>query len=252
MRKGNIFLFLVVCMLFFCSFDVNQQKVYDDAGLLTEAEKEELQEEAVKLADQIQMDVILVTTSDTGGRSTSDYNDFFYNSHSFGYEKPGGSGVQFLIDMEHHQFFLLTAGIGDSQYTDAEIEKIYDRITPAMQSGDYADACRQFLKGAKKYADVKVTLNAGTAAAALAGSVFFAAVVVFIMAKTSKRKLENSSKRVYMGNSTHMRGQRDQFTHTTVVRTPVPKPKENSSGGGRHSGGGSSGGGHSRGGGRSF
>ena len=143
MRKRKIFIFLAVCMLFFCSFDANQQKVYDDAGLLTEAEKEELQKEAVKLSDQIRMDVILVTTFDTGGRSTSDYNEFFYNSHSFGYEYPGGSGVQFLIDMEHRQFFLLTAGIGDSQYTDAEIEKIYEvlkeRVLQTAAVYEYAE-----------------------------------------------------------------------------------------------------------------
>ena len=60
MRKRKIFIFLAACLLFFCSFDANQQKVYDDAGLLTEAEKEELQKEAVKLSDQIRMDVILV------------------------------------------------------------------------------------------------------------------------------------------------------------------------------------------------
>lgn len=249
MRKGIAVLFLTICLLFCCSFDSTQQKVYDDAGLLTAEEQGELQKEAVELADQIQMDVILVTTVDTQGMSASEYNEYFYNTHSFGYERPGGSGIQFFIDMEHRQFFLLTAGIGDCQYSDSEIEKIYDRITPSMKDGDYAEACRQFLKGAKKYADHKLTLNAGTIAIAFAGSAALAAIVVLIMARVSKRKMENTSKRVYRGISPYMRGQRDQFTHTTVVRTPVPKPKA----GGTHVGGhASGGGGHSRGGGRSF
>ncbi|WP_434310131.1 TPM domain-containing protein [Hominifimenecus sp. rT4P-3] len=259
MKKRTTVLFLLLCLLFCCGFDSAQQKVYDDAGLLTEEERDELQKEAVKLAPKIRMDVILVTTADTQGMSASDYNEYFYNTHSFGYEEPEGSGVQFLIDMEHREFFVLTAGIADRQYSDSEIEKIYDQITPSMKDGDYAEACRKFLEGASQYADHRITPDAEGIGRAFISSAVVSAVIVLIMAKVSKRKMGNTAKRSYRGTSLYMREQKDEFTHTTVVRKPVPKTSGTSGGrsgggGGHSSGGGRSGGGggHSRGGGRSF
>ena len=255
MRKGICLLFLCLSLLTLCSFDANQQKVYDEADLLTEDQEESLQEEAVELAEESEMDVVMVTTDDTGNLNTSQYNEEFYNSHSFGYEGPGGSGIQFLIDMEHRQYYLLTAGEGDTRYTDAEIEKIYDRIAPAMEEGDYADACSRFLEAAERYAGDGRTLSWGIVVLILAASAAFAAVTVAAVAWVNKKTVEGTWRRSYMGNRVHMNRQQDRFTHTTVVRTPVPKPKSGSGGGhggGGHGGGGHGGGGHSRGGGRSF
>ncbi len=259
MRKGISLLVLCLSILALCSFDANQQKVYDGADLLTDAQEAELQEEAVELAEKIEMDVVIVTTDDTGGLSASRYNEEFYNTHSFGYEEPGGSGIQFLIDMEHRQYYLLTAGEADTRYTDAEIEKIYDRIAPAMEDGDYAEACSRFLAAAERYAGDGRTLGLGTAALILAASAVLAAVIVGLVAWVNKKTVEGTWRRNYMGNRVHMNRQQDRFTHTTVVRTPVPKPKSGDSGGprgGGHGGGprggGHGGGGHSRGGGRSF
>ena len=251
MRRGIGLVLLCLSFLVLCGFDANQQKVYDGADLLTEAQEAALQEEAVELAEEIEMDVLLVTTDDTGGLSTSRYNEAFYNSHSFGYEGPGGSGIQFLIDMEHRQYYLLTAGEGDTRYTDAEIEKIYDRIAPAMEEGDYAGACSRFLEAAERYAGNGRTLRLGTVALILVASAALAAVTVGVVAWVNKKTVEGTWRRSYMGNRVHMNRQQDRFTHTTVVRTPVPKPKSGGSGG-APSGGGHGGGGHSRGGGRSF
>ncbi len=256
MRKKRwiALLLLAASLLCLCSFDASQQKVYDGADLLDADEEAEIQEKAVELAQKLQMDVILVTTEDTGGLTTSQYNEDFYNSHDFGYEGPGGSGVQFLIDMEHRQYYLLTAGIGDTEYTDGEIEEMYDHIAPAMGDGDYAEACRLFLEAAEEYGMPEPPVGLKDVLILLLGSAVIAAIVVGILVWQNKKQAEGSWRRGYMGSRVHMNRQEDRFIHTTVVRTRIPKPQDN--GGGHRSGGGGGshggGGGHSRGGGRSF
>ncbi len=257
-KKWMGLLCLLAGLLCLCGFDADRQKVYDGAGILEAEEEEELQAQAAELAQELQLDVILVTTEDTEGLTTARYNEEFYNRHGFGYEGPGGSGVQFLIDMEHRQYYLLTAGEGDPRYTDAEIEKMYDQIAPSMEEGDYAGACFQFLEAAARYGEPAQLLSAGRAAVLLVGSAAVAGIVVAVLVWQSKRKAEGAWRRGYMGNRAHMNRQQDRFLHTTVVRTRIPRPQNHpgarSSGprGGPGGGGPRGGGGHSRGGGRCF
>ena len=47
-----------------CGFDSREQKVYDDGGLLTEAEETRLQELLVETADRVEQDLVIVITGE--------------------------------------------------------------------------------------------------------------------------------------------------------------------------------------------
>mgnify|MGYP000266031902 CR=1 FL=1 len=91
---------LLVMALFFCmmcGFDSTAQKVYDDAGLLTSDQINRLEALCVSKAETSQIDLIIVTTDSTKGRSSMRYAEDFYMAHDFGYDKLHGDGALMLI-----------------------------------------------------------------------------------------------------------------------------------------------------------
>ena len=73
--------------------------VVDQAELFTDGEEAELAASAATLGSQYQMDIVLVTTNDTGGLSARDYADdyFDYNGYGIGSER---NGILFLMDFD--------------------------------------------------------------------------------------------------------------------------------------------------------
>ena len=98
---------LLCIVLMFCStvtvfatddyYDSSQSKIYDDADLFSESEKNTLQTKIVNAAPQCKMDIIVVTTNYADGKSSMEYADDFYDNHKFGYEYEHGSGVLALL-----------------------------------------------------------------------------------------------------------------------------------------------------------
>ena len=238
-------------ILITCAFNQEEQKVYDEAGLLQSEQAETLQADAVKIAKAYEVDVIIVLIDDAQGMTSADYGEAFYRDHSFGYERAGGSGIMLLVDMDNRIAQLFTYGIADSEYTDAEIERMYDGLTALLKDSNYYGACKEFLSGVKEYGDRK-TLSAGNLGVYLLMALVLSGVIVFIMKKSTGHKSPEAMRRSYASQERRILQQQDRYIRTTVTRVPRPKPNQ---GGGSHGGGGHggrSGGGGARGGGRSF
>ncbi|QNM06733.1 TPM domain-containing protein [Qiania dongpingensis] len=136
-------IFLVFCLF---GFDSQQQKIYDQADLLTEDEEAELQELLVASAQVLEQDLVIVTIQDNEGKSAKEFSDSFYEEHGFGYDKTSGDGVLLLLDMDGREIYISTAGQAVSYYDDAAVEKTLDRLVPLMQQENYAEVCREFIK----------------------------------------------------------------------------------------------------------
>ncbi len=267
-----------------CGFDSREQKVYDDGGLLTEAEETRLQEFLVETADRVEQDLVIVTTRDNRGKEARDYADDFYDRHGFGYEKENGSGVLFLIDMDASEIYISTAGTAIGKYTDAEIDDTLDAVMPDMRAGDYAGACFTFVSEAERcltggetgdngYYDEKAdrfveypaeypsaekepgwkkAVSPERLAIVFSISAAVSAFVVLIISRNRKTRMSVDGGTYMKDGGLQFRERSDRFTHTTVVTRQIPK--DNGGGGGRgHSSShiGSSGRSHG-GGGRSF
>ena len=111
---------LAASLLLLCGYSSLDEKVFDEADLLTDAEEQELQEEIVDLAEKLSLDVVIVTTDDARGMDTDSYAEDFYDRHGFGYEKENGSGILFLIDMDNRQYYIDAAAAAQEIYTDME------------------------------------------------------------------------------------------------------------------------------------
>ena len=91
--------------------------VVDQAELFTDGEETELAASAATLGSQYQMDIVLVTTNDTGGLSAREYADdyFDYNGYGIGSER---NGILFLMDFDNREIYISTSGSSIRYLTD--------------------------------------------------------------------------------------------------------------------------------------
>ena len=83
--------------------------VYDQAGLFNGIEADQLLGKAEELSEKWERDFVVVTASDTEGKSAREYADDFYDEKGYG-TTGKNSGVLFLVDMEHRVMYVSTFG----------------------------------------------------------------------------------------------------------------------------------------------
>lgn len=263
---------LLAAALLLCGYSEQDPKVFDEAGLFDEAEEEILQQEIVKTAGKLSLDVAVVTTDDTQGKSSALYANDYFEDHGFGYEKEIGSGILLLIDMDNRQVEIYTSGLAMDMYTDLDIDDMLDyEIMPHMKTGDYYEAGRAFVnclveygtndevaengyydpasdtfveytpkerKANERKAALKESFSAGNILLRFGASLLIGAAGVGIMVM-NVRSSKAPGGRVYMKQgSERLRERRDFKVNTTVTTRHIERRSSSSGGGGGHSGGG--------------
>ncbi len=118
-------------------------KIYDQAGLFTASEKKALSDSAVRLASKMNMDVVIVTTSQNSG-SAEDYAEWFYYDNGLG-TGSNEDGVLLLFDMANRELYVMTAGRMIRYLTDSRIDTILDDAYEYASGGDYYNTAKSFL-----------------------------------------------------------------------------------------------------------
>ena len=137
-------------LLLLCGYDNLDDKVFDNADLLSEEEEEQLQQQIQTLAPELSLDLVIVTEDDARGMSAEEYARAFYEINAFGYETDDQSGLLFLIDMDNSEIFLYTAGTAVDTYPDEVLDEMLDRIIAFMYEDDSYGACGEFLETAQQ------------------------------------------------------------------------------------------------------
>lgn len=146
----SLFLLLLVLAAVAPFVSAVPQKVFDEADLLTESQIASLEEQMNALISQLDLDLVVVTTDDTGGKTSRAYADDFYDNGGFGVGSDK-RGVLFLIDMDNRQAYLSTCGKGIDYLTDARIDRILDGVVAKLKAEDYYGAAQVFLSKTKGY-----------------------------------------------------------------------------------------------------
>lgn len=145
----------IFCLYLFCLTSLAAEvQVYDFANLFTLDQVEQLETHSKKLSEAYQMDVGIVTTDYTNGKSAMEYADDFYDENSFGYGN-NKDGLILLIDMDNREIYISTCGSGIQYFTDLRISKMLDSAYTYISEGNYYDTATDFLSQVEKY------LNAG-------------------------------------------------------------------------------------------
>lgn len=241
--------------------------VDDQAGLLTETQIQQLNEQAARLNEEIKGEVFIVTT-------TSNQDDPEQYAYDYLQSKIGNdnNGAVLLMDMGQRHIFIATSGNMIDYLDDERIDSILDIVASDMQSGNYFDAGTHYIEESDKYVKAgvpgghyrvdketgKITrykvltpleILLSLAAAALAGLGFFTIVKSKYQLKLGTYSYPYREKAIV-----DLQQREDRLVNSFVTTRRIPRPK--SGGGGFGGGGGStttmSGGGTFGGGGRDF
>lgn len=240
---------LIGLMTFASTVSALEQKIFDEAGLLSESEKSQLETFAGEVSEQHATDVIIVTTNDAGGRTAERYMADFYDEKIAEQGLSKWNAVILAIDMGQRDLYLGSFYKGKTYLGHQRIETILDRITPLITAERYEEAFQTLLSQADRYLDGEpANILMQWWFQIVVGLVIGGLVVGSLVYSSGGRVTINSQTYMDTANS-RVLNQRDRYIRTTV--TKVRKPKSSSGGGG--GGGGRTGGGHSySGGGRSF
>ena len=126
--------------------------VVDDAGLLTDTEKETLQAQMQEISSQYDCEIAVVTVNSYDQYDITAFADDTSDQNDFGYGK-GDGGILFAISMGDRKWAISTYGTAISTITDAGQKYITDRVVSKLSDGDYngaftefATLCGRFLK----------------------------------------------------------------------------------------------------------
>lgn len=266
-QRHLLYLLLLVVVFVSASGFVTGQKVYDQANLLTDAQRAELQSECLRVARSLSVDVVLLTVADAGGRSAMEVADDFYDDHAFGYDAPHGTGILLLIDMDNRMAWISTSGDAIYYFTDARIERVLDRVFAFLPDGDYYQSFQAFLGEVEYYMGLPPAdsgdptgdpLYPGGPGAAIPAPwwtrwIFQGGVAILAGILTVVALIARAGGVMTADNRTYMTGVRvnastDTFLRRTVSVRKIPR-NTNTGGGGGGSSVHTSGGGHSHGGG---
>ena len=223
---------------------ISSQKVtiVDGADILTTAEEASLRDVMEPITEFYP--VALVTTDDTGGRTTysfavSSFHELFKDS----------GGILFLIDMDNRYLYLYTSD-SNTKLSTERCETITDNVFRYASSGDYYSCAEQaFLQVYRVMSDASIPEPMKHMSNALI-AVCLSLLIVFIAA-TVKTKIKSPGE-VYQLDKNILKSVNVKNFSSRLIRTYRYSNSSSSSGSGGGGGGNSSGGGgggHSSGGG---
>lgn len=230
------------------------QHIYDNAGLLNEAEMRELESLAAAHSEKQDADFLFLTTSTTDGQSIQTYMGDYFDEWA---DKNGQENAVLLtIDIGSRKVYLAGFGTAETTLNNERVELVLDRIMPYMSAGDYGGAFRETVTTASRYMEFRPGANPESIFHKLwfqlGVPLLAAAVIVGSMVMNAGGRVTTTARTYVDGTNTRVRSQRDHFRNKTVSRRRVPK-SNGGGGGGGFGGGGTTGGGRSfSGGGRSF
>lgn len=165
-KKGLLRLFLILAFLLFTmgakggDQTTDQERVFDQAGLFRDREKEELEELIAREREETGMDLAVVTAFQEEGKSAQEYGDDFYDETGLG-AGSGDSGALYLIYMDgpgeiHGDYYISTFGEMTRLLTDSRIRHLGETAVSRLSLQDYAGSARLVLEGIKEYADMGI------------------------------------------------------------------------------------------------
>ena len=242
--KKIIVCFLVVLMLA-VPVCAENYLIHDDEGLLQSHDVEKLETVYSDFAQSYGFTPALVTVDDFGGITAAEFAGQFYDIMAYPED-----GILLLISLEEGQWYILTNGECYRRISDQEAQRIGDSLVPLIRDGQCYAAFLQFPELAGEiFLDnepeetyqphVAPTIPkksyGKTIAISMGVGLLIALIAVAVMAAKMKTvRAQNAASDYVRPGSFHLTNSRDIFLYSRVHRTPKPKP--NSSGGGRSGG----------------
>lgn len=287
MRKGiwAIFVVLMVLMLiggqatrtvYAEASNEHRPNVYDALDKLTANEVAELQASITNVSKEYNLDVAVVITDQTQGKSSRDFADDFYDNQGYGVG-PDHSGLLLLINMDQREVWISTAGKAIDIFTDDRISNMVNDVTAPLSNGNFDEACKTFVDDVGSIAKMGVPAGQNrvgsetdeavsedqdeTDTQPVAGSSYFgrmfgmmksvwvyvialivALIATFLVSRSSKGKVTINNLTYEENDSFVLSDDHEEFIRESTTRTKITKESSSSthtsSSGKTHGGGG--------------
>lgn len=247
----NRFFFSVIILFFLCGFQAQaasphqKQYIYDDAHLLTNQERTELESLSRMLGEERQTAFLIMTFNGTNGKDIVKVVQDFYDREAPGYEGPHGNAAILAIDLKERDVYLAGFKKAKEYLDDQRLDQIRDRITPDLSAARYYQAFSIFITTSSDYMGYEPGVNPENIWFKwwfqLSASLIVASVTVGLMAYRSGGRVTVNAQTYMNRQQSKVVSQYDQYVRQTV--TKQRKPSNNPRGGG--GGGGLTGGGYS-------
>lgn len=119
-------------------------KIVDDARILTSTEEATLETQAQKLADQYQIDVVILTMDSLYGQDITEYADDYFDFGGYGLGKDH-SGVLLLVSENDREWAISTCGDAIDALTDRGQEMLMDEVLEYLSADEYYEAFTVYL-----------------------------------------------------------------------------------------------------------
>ena len=274
MKKRILVLLTALCMLLSAlpvfGAEMTEQRVFDYAELIDEADEREMHLWIQDMRENWGMDLAYLTTDDTEGKTVQQYGADFYVEHDLGLGE-NYDGVIFVLDMGNREGQIITSGKAIDIYTDYYIDQMWDNMVDYLSGEDYYNAFFSLYMDMNELAgeyeqyqtdpdsfisDYSKAQKQKSIFTSLGIAAIFSLVIAGFAVSSMKKACRNvrpyTDGRAYLKeNGFYLTTNQDSFATTHTSMMPIPRDDDD-----HHSGGigGSWGGGSSTfsGGGRSF
>lgn len=201
-------------------------KIVDEADLVTDEEAAILEARAQELADQYEMDVVIVTVQSLNGQDITNYADdyFDYNGYGIGSRY---SGVLLLIAMDTREWAISTCGDAIQAIPDWAIEDLSDAMSSYLSVGAYYYAFSEYLNALERrfaaYIDGQ-TVDAGdylrvVVVSLLVGAAVGGIAILVMRGMMNTARAQSGATSYLTAGSFHLSRRLDIFLYSNVSRT---------------------------------
>ena len=227
----------------------------DGAGLFSEDEVREMNTMLAEASEELQFDIVVVTTDSLNGKNSMDYADDFYDYNHYGYgDTDDGALMLISMDPENRCCWISTCGYGQTALN-SRIEDMLDVVVDedlaygqyAQSVYDFARLCRKYVEGSRADEQFSMEKVAKWLFFGLIFGLIVGAIYIGILKSGMKSvKMQAGANNYIKQGSLNITNSSELFLYTNVSR--VRRESSSSSGGSHTSSSGASHGG----GGRSF
>lgn len=229
---------LLAALLLVSLHALAEQRVFDEAGLLSASAESRLEDAISGVRSKYSFDVVIATVPHTNGKEIQYFAADFYDYSGFGMNSTH-DGILFLIVSSTRKYYILNTGVSEQIFDDSTLYGIEDEVVPFLRQNDYDGAMLRFVSEVDGCLERHTPLGRANAALPVLAAVGVAAALitalVFKAQMRTVRRKSSASDYIRKGSFRLTRSQ-DIYLYTTTTRTRI----ETSSGsrGGGHGGGG--------------
>ena len=225
--------------------------VFDEADLLTDAEEAQLSAMATDISAEYPTNVYVVTLYDFNELGRSNIEDaakVYFNAHGLGCGDDR-DGMLLMLSMSDRDYALIAHGsYTTTNLTDYGRVKLSEQFVDDFRDDDWFDGFQDYYKVTKDYLyeakinrpvdiypkdppDPKKVRSLGGLISLLLGYPAAALTCAGMKAKLRSVKPATAATQYLNAGSVNFSDRSEVFTHTTQVRTPIPRQSRDDSGG---------------------